>query len=99
MNDDNENKVKLKHNFYHHYIRHQRNKVDFSKLEDLRSEIDNLMSKSKKEYYHNINRKLNDPSANSKTLKLVSIIPPILFNGAFVADFQKAANIFNSIFS
>ena len=71
MNDDIENKVKLKHNLYHHYIRHQRNKVDFSKLEDLRSEIDNLMSKSKKEYYHNINRKLNDPSANSKTFWLI----------------------------
>ena len=67
MNDDIENKVKLKHSLYHHYIRHQRNKVDFSKLEDLLSEIDNLMSKYKKEYYHNINRKLNDPSANSKT--------------------------------
>ena len=60
VNDDIKNKVKLKHNLYHRYLRHNRNNKDFAKLEDLRNDIDNLISKSKKEYYQNINRKLND---------------------------------------
>ena len=70
---------------------HQRNKENFTKLEeDLCIETDNLISKSKREYYQNINRKLNDPSTSSNTYrsimkfcfsgKEVSAVPPLLFN-------------------
>ena len=70
---------------------HQRNKENFAKLEkDLCIETDNLISKSKREYYQNINRKLNDPSTSSKTYrwimkfcfsgKEVSAVLPLLFN-------------------
>ena len=93
---------------YHRYLRHKRNNKDFAKLEYLRNEIDNLISKSKEEYYQNINRKLNDPSTSSKTYwsimktffdgKKVPIRPPLLFNSAFVTDFQEKASIFNSFF-
>ena len=96
-NDDIKNKVKLKHKLYHRYLRNQRNNEDFAKLEDLRNEIDNLISKSKNEYYQNINTKLNDPSTSSKTYwfimetvfngKKVLGIPPLLFNGVFVNNF------------
>ena len=58
MKGDTKKKVKLKHKLYHRYLRHKRNKEDFAKLEDLCNEIDNLISKDKKEYYQNINRKL-----------------------------------------
>ena len=67
MKDDIRNKVMLKHTFYHCYFRHQRNNEDFAKLEDLPNEIDNLISKSQKEYYQNINRKLNDLSTSCRT--------------------------------
>ena len=67
MNDDIKNKVKLKHKLCHRYLRYKRNNKEFAKLEDLCNEIDDLISKSKKEYYQNINRKLNDPSTSSKT--------------------------------
>ena len=53
------------------------------------------------EYYQNINRKQNDPSTGSKTYwsimkalfngNKVPAIPPLLFNGAFVTDFQEKA--------
>ena len=43
MNDDIKNKIKL----YHQYLRHKRNNEDFAKLEYLRNETDNLLSKSK----------------------------------------------------
>ena len=50
MNDDIKNKVKLKHKLCHCYLRYKRNNEEFAKLEDLRNEIDDLISKSKSEY-------------------------------------------------
>ena len=50
MNDDIKSKVKLKHKLFHGYLRHKRNNEDFAKLEHIRNEIDNLISKSKKKY-------------------------------------------------
>ena len=38
-----------------------------AKLEEIRNETDNLISKSKKEYYQNFNRKLNDSGTSNKT--------------------------------
>ena len=60
-NDDIKSKIKLKHKLYHRHLRHKRKNEDFAKLEHLRNEIHNLISKSKNEYYENINRKLNGP--------------------------------------
>ena len=109
MNDDIKNKVKLKHKLYHSYLRHKKNNEDFAKLEDLCNETDNLVYKSKKEYYQNINTKLKDPLTSSNTYwsimktflngKKFSVITPLLFNRAFVNDFQEKANIFNSLFA
>ena len=62
---DTNSKVKLFNQtlLNHCYLRHKRNNEDFTKVEHLRNEIDKLKSKSKKEYYQNINRNLNDPLA------------------------------------
>ena len=99
----------MKHKLHHLYLRHKRNNEDFAKLEYLCNEIDNLISKAKKEYYQDINRKLNDPLKSSKTCwsiiktffngKKVLVIPPLLFSGAFVTYFQEKTNIFNSFFA
>ena len=108
MNDDIKSKIKLKHKLYLHYLRHKRNNKDFAKLGHLRNEIGNLISKSKKEYYQDINRKLNDLLTNSKTYWSIMKtffngmkvpVTPSLFNGTFVTDFQGKANIFNSFFA
>ena len=109
MNDDIKSKVRLKHKLYHHYLRHQRNNKDFAKPEDLRNEIDNQISKSKKEHYQNSNRQLNDLLTSSKTYwsimktffngKKAPAIPPFFFKGGFFFDFQEKANTFNSFFA
>ena len=67
MNDEFKNKVQLKHKFCKRYLINQKNNEDFVKARRSRIGIDNLISKSKKEYYQNINKKLNNPSRSSKT--------------------------------
>ena len=67
MNEDIKSKIKLKHKLHHRQLRHKRNNEDFAKLENLRNETENLIFKSKKEYYQDINRKQNDPLTSSKT--------------------------------
>ena len=109
MNDDIKSKVRLKHKLYRHYLRHQRNNKDFAKPEDLRNEIDNQISKSKKEHYQNINRQLNDLLTSIKTYwsimktffngKKAPAIPPFFCKGGFFFDFQEKANTFNSFFA
>ena len=89
---------------YHLCLRHKKNNKDFTKLEHLCNEIDNLIFKTKKEYYQDISRKLNDPLMSSKTCwsimktffngEKVPVTPPLLFNCAFVTDFQEKVNIF-----
>ena len=87
--DDIKSKIKLKHKLYHRYLRHKMNNEDFAKLKYLCNEIDNRISKSKKEHYQNINRKLNDLLTSSLTYwplmkpffngKKVPVIPPLLW--------------------
>ena len=105
INDDIKSKIKLKHKLYHRCLRHKKSNEDFAKLEHLRNEIDNLIFKTKKEYYQDISRKLNDPLMSSKTYwsimktflngEKVPVTPPLLFNCAFVTDFQEKVNIFS----
>ena len=90
---------------HHRYVRHKRNKKDLAKVEHLRNEIDNLISRSKKEYYQNINGKLNDPLTSNRIDWLImktffngKRVPPLLFNGAFVTDFEEEVKIPNSFF-
>ena len=76
-------------------LRHQRNNGNIAKLEDVRKEIDNLISKSKKEYYQ-VAKLLNNETFSDR--KKVPTIPPLFFNDTFVTDFQEKANIFKSFF-
>ena len=61
------NKIKLKNTFYRQYMRHQTQISSLLKVEDLRNEISNQITKSKVKYYQRINAKLNDPSLSNKT--------------------------------
>ena len=62
MTEDIKNKIKLKNTFYRQYMRHQTQISSLLKVEDLRNEISNLITKSKEKYYQRINARLNDPS-------------------------------------
>ena len=46
---------------------HQMQSSNLLKIENLRNEISNLITKSKERYYQRINAKLNDPSLSNKT--------------------------------
>ena len=108
MTEDIKNKIKLKNNLYCQCMKHQTQIRSLLKVEDLRIEISNLITKSKEKYYQRINAKLNDPSLSNKTYwsilktfyngKKVPIIPPLFINNKFVTDFQEKANAFNSFF-
>ena len=83
-------------------MRHQRNNEDFPKVEDFCNEIENLVSKSKKELYQNINRKPKDPSKSVKIAvqrenvfngNEAPTITPLHFNSSFVTDFWEKAII------
>ena len=73
------------------------------KVEDLRIEISNLITKSKEKYYQRINAKLNDPSLSNKTYwsilktfyngKKVPIMTPLFIKNKFITDFQEKANV------
>ena len=104
MTEDIKNKIKLKNNLYCQCMKHQTQIRSLLKVEDLRIEISNLITKSKEKYYQRINAKLNDPSLSNKTYwsilktfyngKKVPIIPPLFINNKFVTDFQEKANVF-----
>ena len=61
MTEDIKNKIKFKNNLYRQYMRHQKQISSLLKVEDLRIEISNLITKSNKNCYQRINTKLNDP--------------------------------------
>ena len=67
MIENIKNKIKLKNNLYRQYMKHQTQISSLLKVEDLRIEISNLITKSKEKHYQRINAKLNDPSLSNKT--------------------------------
>ena len=81
----------------------------FSELQNLSSEISEMISARKEEYYIHLAEKLNNPSTSSKTYwkilksfykdSKVPLISPRLVNNKFVSDFAAKANLFNAFFS
>ena len=82
---------------------------NFIDLQNLSTEISEMISVRKEEYYLHLSKKFNDPSTSSKTYwsilksfyngSKVPLIPPLLVNNKFVSDFTKKANLFNDFFS
>ena len=82
---------------------------NFTELQNLSSEISEMISARKEEYYIHLAEKLNNPSTSSKTYwkilksfykdSKVPLIPPLLVNNKFVSDFAAKANLFNEFFS
>ena len=78
-------------------------------LENLITEINELISSTKNLYYENLAKKLNNPLLQAKTYwsilksfyneKKIPIIPPLLVDNKFVTDIQMKANIFNNFFA
>ena len=109
MNEIIKSKIKTKDLFFKQYIQNGRFESDFVFLESLITEINELISSTKKLYYENLAKKLNNPMLQAKTYwsilktfyneKKIPIIPPLLVNDNFVTDIQEKANIFNKFFA
>ena len=82
---------------------------DFIFLENIISEVSDLMFNRKSVYYTQLAQKLNDPKTSSKTYwsisktfydsKKVPLIPPLFINDKSEPDFKLKANIFNNFFT
>ena len=109
MNENIKSKIKTKNLLFKQYIQNGRFESDFVCLENLITEINELISSTKNLYYGNLAKKLNNPLLHAKTYwsilksfcneKKIPIIPPLLVDNNFVTDIQTKANIFNKFFA
>ena len=109
MNEIIKSKIKRKNLLFKQYIQNGRFESDFVFLENLITEINELISSTKNLYYENLAKKLNNPLLQAKTYwsilksfyneKKIPIIPPLLVDNKFVTDIQMKANIFNNFFA
>ena len=83
--------------------------IKFMGLQNLSTEISDMISVRTEEYYVHLSKKLNNPSTRSKTYwsilksfykgNKVPLIPLLLVNNKIVSDFTEKANLFNVFFS
>ena len=77
----------------------------YVRLENITTELSNLIRNPKTEYYSKLATKLVNPSASAKTYWSiwktfancwkVPVIPPLLINNEFISNFKTKANYFN----
>ena len=85
------------------------NTVDFEQLKVNSIELNDLITKSREDYYNRLAKKLSNPKTSPKAYwsilksffadKKIPIIPPLLVNDEFVTNFETKANIFNVYFA
>ena len=81
----------------------------YVRLENLTTELSNLIRDTKTEYHRKIAAKLVNPSTSAKTYwsivktfanaKKVPVIPPLLINNEFISNFKTKADYFNRFFN
>ena len=109
MNENIKSKIKLKNMAYQVHIKKGKQETDFCALEESVRNLSDLILQTKTPYQENLEKKLHDPTLQSKTYwsilkgfyngKRVTVIPPLLVNEKFVTDFKVKANVFNDFFS
>ena len=109
MNEIIKSKIKTENLLFNQYIQNGRFESEFVFIENLITEINELISSTKNLYYENLAKKLNNPLLEAKTYwsilksfyneKKIPIIPPLLVGNKFVTDVQTKANIFNKFFA
>ena len=102
MTERIKNKIFKKDYIYKSYISNGKTAIDYQKLHDIGSEISQMISKRKKEYYDQLSKKLNDPLTSSKTywsmLKTfysgtkIPLIPPIIIDNKVIKNFREKTN-------
>ena len=102
--------INWRNNVYQEYQRKRNHSADdFIFLENVISEVSDLIFSRKNVYYNQLAQKLNDPKTSSKTYwsilktfyngKKVPLIPPLFINNKLEPDFKLKANFFNKFFA
>ena len=109
MNETVKSKMKAKNILYKKYIQNGTFESDFIFLENLTTELNELISSTKASYYENLGKKLNNPLLQAKAYwsilktfyndKNIPLIPSLLVNDNFITDIMTKANIFNKFFA
>ena len=109
MNENIKTKIKEKNAFYQKYIENGRFESDFILLDELITELNDLIFSTKTLYYENLAKKLNNPFLETKTYwsilktfytdKKILLIQPLLIDDKFVNDTKTKADIFNIFFA
>ena len=101
--------MKMKKNAYKEYIRPGMRHDYYVCLENLTTELSNMIRNTKTEYHSKLAAKLLNPSTSAKTYRSilktfangrkVPIIPPLLINSEFISNLKTKANYFNRFFN
>ena len=109
MNETIKAKINERNSMYRKYIKNGRFESDFVLLENIATEVNELISSTKNLYYENLAKKLNNPLLQAKTYwsilktfyndKKIPLIPPLLVDDKFVTDMKMKADYFNEFFA
>ena len=101
--------IEMKGNAYKEYIRSGLRHNYYVRLENLTTELSNLIRDTETEYHGKLAAKLVNPSTSAKTYwsilktfangRKVPVIPPLLINSEFISKFKTKANYFNRFFN
>ena len=101
--------IETKSNAYKEYVRSGMRHNYYVRLENLTTELSNLIRDIKTEYHSKLAAKLINPSTSAKTYwsilktfangKNVPVILPLLINNEFISNFNTKANYFNRFFN
>ena len=101
--------IEMKSNAYKEYIRSGMRHNYYVRLENLTTELSNLIRDTKTEYDSKLAAKLLNPSTSAKIYWLilknfvygieVPVITPLLINNEFIFNFKAKANYFNRFFN
>ena len=100
--------IEMKNQAYKEYIRSGTRHNYYVRLENLTTELSNLIRDNKTEYLSKLAAKLVNPSTSAKTYwsilktfangRKVPVTPPLLINNEFISNFKTKANYFNRFF-
>ena len=102
-------KIHWKKFIYKQYVNSSRNHADYDILQQVISEVSELVDDAKSNYDDMLANKLSNPSTSSKTYwsilktffnnEKISLIPPIFIGNKIESDFKLKANQFNKYFA
>ena len=91
---------------YKNYLKSNKSSQSFETFQSFQGQLSSLIASLKNKYYSKVAKRLLDPSTSSKTYwsilntflnsKNMPVIPSILHDNKYIADFKQKIEIFNS---